>query len=179
MTAIFGGGCFWCTEAVFKGLRGVKSVVSGYAGGDPSTSSGQAPTYEEVSEGNTGHAEVIKIDFDPEKISYGDLLTVFFFTHNPTTPNQQGNDKGEQYRSVIFYEDEEQKTAAENFIKNLVEKKAYESEIVTQVLPVKNFFPAEGYHQDYYARNKNQSYCELVIEPKLEKLQKKFADLLA
>ncbi len=181
-TAVFGGGCFWCTEAVFQELKGVASVVSGYAG-SPSlkASADQAvkpPTYEEVSTGKTGHAEVIKIEFDPEEISYKDLLGVFFSSHNPTTPNRQGADVGEQYRSVILYTTEEQKREAEDYIKILVQSGAYKDKIVTEVKPLEKFFEAEGYHQDFYENNKHKPYCELVIDPKIEKLKKEHADLL-
>lgn len=171
--AVFGGGCFWCTEAIFERLRGVLSVTSGYAGGDA-----EKPSYEQVSGGGTGHAEVIKIEFDPEKISYEDLLTVFFFTHDPTTLNRQGADVGTQYRSVIFYSDENQKSQAEKFIKNLENNKAYERPIVTEIKPVEKFYPAEIYDQKYYANNKEAPYCQIVIAPKLEKLEKRFAELL-
>ncbi len=171
-TAVFGGGCFWCTEAVFKMLRGVESVTPGYSGGD------DKPTYEQVSSGNSGHAEVIEITFDPNSISFEDLLTVFFASHDPTTLNRQGNDIGTQYRSVIFYTNEDQKKSAEKFITEINASNEKGKPIVTEILPLKKFFPAESYHLDYYARNQNQPYCELVINPKLEKVQQKFANLL-
>ncbi len=171
--AVFGGGCFWCTEAVFKMLRGVSSVVPGYAGGTTAN-----PTYEDVSRGNTGHAEVIKIEFDPILIRFEDLLTVFFGSHDPTTPNRQGNDVGTEYRSIILYSTPEQKTKAEHFIKELNTSSTEGKPIVTEIEPLKEFYIAENYHQDYYARNKGQPYCEVIINPKLQKVQEKFADLL-
>jgi peptide-methionine (S)-S-oxide reductase len=171
--AVFGGGCFWCTEAVFDELRGVKSVVSGYAGG-----STKNPTYEEVCGGRTGHAEVIKIDFDPGEIAFKDLLTVFFATHDPTTLNRQGNDVGTQYRSAIFYADEEQKREAEAFIKELNDSKAFGKPVVTTLEPLGEFYVAEDYHQKYYANNPYQPYCQYMIPPKLSKLHKQFGELL-
>jgi peptide-methionine (S)-S-oxide reductase len=171
--AVFGGGCFWCTEAVFDELRGVKSVVSGYAGG-----STKNPTYEEVCGGRTGHAEVIKIDFDPAEIAFKDLLTVFFATHDPTTLNRQGNDVGTQYRSAIFYADEEQKREAEAFIMELNDSKAFGKPVVTTVEPLGEFYEAEDYHQKYYANNPYQPYCQYMIPPKLNKLHKQFSALL-
>mgnify|MGYP001619811915 CR=1 FL=1 len=176
-TAVFGGGCFWCTEAVFKILKGVISVAPGYAGG-PSASSGQVPTYEQVCSGTTGHAEVIRIEYDPEIISYNDLLTVFFATHDPTTPNKQGNDIGTQYRSIILYTNEEQKKKADEFIADLNASHKEGSPIVTEVKPLGRFFEAEEYHKNYYARNAEQSYCQVVIHPKLKKVQEQFAKLL-
>jgi peptide-methionine (S)-S-oxide reductase len=172
-TIVFGGGCFWCTEAVFESLKGVISVTPGYSGGEK-----ESPTYTQVSNGNTGHAECIKIKYDPEIISFYDLLSVFFNTHNPTTLNRQGADVGEQYRSVIFYTKLEQKEEAEKLIRELEEKKAFEDEIVTEVKPLDKFYPAEEYHQDYYEKNKGAQYCELIITPKLEKLQKNYENLL-
>jgi peptide-methionine (S)-S-oxide reductase len=171
--AVFGGGCFWCTEAVFDELRGVHSVISGYAGGK-----NQNPTYEQVCMGNTGHAEVIKIDFDPAQISFRDLMTVFFATHDPTTLNRQGNDTGTQYRSAIFYADEEQKAQAAAFIKQLDDAKTFKDAIVTTLEPLTEFFPAEGYHQKFYANNPFQPYCQNMIPPKLTKLHKQFGELL-
>jgi peptide-methionine (S)-S-oxide reductase len=171
--AVFGGGCFWCTEAVFDELRGVKSVVSGYAGG-----STKNPTYEEVCGGRTGHAEVIKIEFDPGEIAFKDLLTVFFATHDPTTLNRQGNDVGTQYRSAIFYANEEQKRDAEAFIKELNDSKATGKPVVTTLEPLDEFYEAEDYHQKYYANNPYQPYCQYTIPPKLNKLHKQFTDLL-
>ena len=171
--AVFGGGCFWCTEAVFDELRGVISVVSGYAGGNTKN-----PTYEQVCSGDTGHAEVIRIQFDATQISFGDLMTVFFATHDPTTLNRQGNDVGTQYRSAIFYADEEQKQEAEAFIKELNDSKAFGKPVVTTVEPLGEFYEAEDYHQKYYANNPYQPYCQYMIPPKLNKLHKQFSALL-
>ena len=170
--AIFGGGCFWCTEAVFKTLKGVSAVKPGYAGG-----SKKDATYEKVSSGKTGHAEVTYIEYDPAIISYRDLLTVFFASHDPTTINGQGNDIGPQYRSVIFYTTESQKTEAEKFIKDLNAEKLGPP-VVSEVEPFKEFYEAEDYHKNYYANNKNAPYCQIIINPKLEKVQKQFANLL-
>lgn len=173
-TAVFGGGCFWCTEATFQMLGGVISVVPGYAGGDMLD-----PNYDEVSTGRTGHAEVIKIIFDPAKISYEDLLSVFFNTHDPTTLNRQGNDVGTQYRSVIFYTTPEQKELAEKTIQALNSAHAYEKNVVTEVKPLERFYEAEQYHHNYYKDNPQDAYCEVVIAPKLEKMQKRFERLLS
>ena len=170
-TAIFGGGCFWCTEAFFQNLKGVKSVESGYAGGKIKN-----PTYREVCSGMTGHAEVVKIEFDPEQISFKELLDVFFKTHNPTTKNQQGADVGTQYRSVIFYLDEEQKDQALEYIKGLEQAKVFDKSISTEVSRATEFYKAEEYHQDYYHRNPAAQYCTYVIEPKLQKFQKEFSE---
>ena len=166
-TIVFGGGCFWCTEAVFQDLMGVTGVMSGYAGGNVTN-----PTYEQICSGKTGHAEVIKIDYDPKRIKFHDLLTVFFATHDPTTMNRQGADVGTQYRSVIFYSTEAQKQEAEAFIKELGEG------IVTQLEPLNNFYPAEEYHRNYYKNNSSAPYCQMVINPKLQKVQEKFYELL-
>ena len=171
--AIFGGGCFWCTEAVFQNLKGVTNVVSGYMGGHK-----PKPTYEDICNGNTGHAEIIRIEFDPDQISYEELLFVFFKTHDPTTLNRQGNDMGNQYRSVIFYESQEQKAAAEFMIDQLDKDMVFEQPIVTEVRPVSVFYEAEGYHQDYYNNNANKPYCMHVIQPKLNKFIKEFRDHL-
>jgi peptide-methionine (S)-S-oxide reductase len=171
--AVFGGGCFWCTEAVFDELRGVISVVSGYAGG-----STKNPTYEQVCSGDTGHAEVIRIEFDPDQISFCDLMTVFFATHDPTTLNRQGNDVGTQYRSAIFYANEEQKREAEAFIKELNDSKSFGKLVVTTLEPLGEFYEAEKYHQKYYANNPYQPYCQYMIPPKLNKLHKQFGALL-
>ncbi len=171
--AVFGGGCFWCTEAVFNELHGVVSVMPGYAGGNLSD-----PTYEQVCSGRTGHAEVIRIDFDPSPISFRDLLAVFFATHDPTTLNRQGADVGSQYRSVVFYADEQQKRETESFIKELGDSHAYEAPIVTALEPLTGFYPAEEYHRNYYERNPYQPYCQFTIPPKLTKLHKRFTDLL-
>lgn len=172
-TAVFGGGCFWCTEAVFKMLNGIVSAVPGYAGGEK-----ENPTYDDVCGGTTGHAEVIRIEYDSEKISFKNLLTVFFATHDPTTRNRQGNDVGTQYRSIVLYTDESQKKEAEVFIKELNDSSKDGKPIVTEVEPLTKFFEAENYHKDYFARNKENPYCEIVINPKLEKVQKEFAELL-
>jgi peptide-methionine (S)-S-oxide reductase len=171
--AVFANGCFWCTEAVFSMLKGVQSVKPGYTGGVTNN-----PTYEQVCNGNTGHAEALEITYDPLIISYDDLLTVFFNTHDPTTLNRQGNDIGTQYRSAIFYADEEQRQKAEALVKELNEKKAYENPVVTEVKPLTEFSEAEDYQHDYYKKNKSAPYCQLVIAPKVEKLQKRFAELL-
>lgn len=171
--AVFGGGCFWCTEAVFKMLKGVSSVAPGYAGGTTAN-----PTYESVSSGTTGHAEVIKVEFDPSVITYRDLLTVFFATHDPTTLNRQGNDVGTQYRSVVFYTNDGQKNEAERFIEEIDSSHPDGNKTVTEVKPLVKFHPAEEYHKNYYAQNKAAPYCQLIINPKLEKVQKEFAALL-
>jgi peptide-methionine (S)-S-oxide reductase len=172
-TATFGGGCFWCVEAVMERLAGVSKVVSGYAGGDVPN-----PSYQQVCSGKTGHAEAVQVTFDPAVISYQELLTVFFGTHDPTTLNRQGADVGTQYRSVIFYHDAEQKAAAQRVIADLEREKVFAKPIVTQVVPFENFYPAEDYHQEYYERNSGQPYCQVVIAPKLEKLRDKYANLL-
>jgi peptide-methionine (S)-S-oxide reductase len=172
-TAVFANGCFWCTEAVFSSLKGVSLVQSGYTGGHLAN-----PTYDQVSDGTTGHAEAILIEYDPAVISYSDLLSVFFNTHDPTTLNRQGNDVGTQYRSAIFYADEEQKRAAEDLIHELNETKAYDRTVVTEVQPLGEFYPAEEYHSTYYKLHSDAPYCALVIAPKLEKLQKQFENLI-
>lgn len=171
--AIFGGGCFWCTEAVFQNLKGVYNVVSGYMGGHKPD-----PTYEDICNGDSGHAEVIRIEYEPEEISFEDLLLVFFKTHDPTTLNMQGNDMGNQYRSVIFYHNQEQKTAAENMIDKLEKELVFERPIVTEVTPASKFYEAEDYHQDYYNNNSNKPYCAHVIQPKLTKFTREFKDKL-
>jgi len=171
-TATVAGGCFWCTEAVFKQIKGVESVVSGYAGGHVDD-----PSYEAVCSGETGHAECVQVTYDPDVIDYEDVLTVFFATHNPTTRNRQGPDIGSQYRSVVFYHDEEQRETSEAFITDLGD--TYDDPIVTEVEPLETFYPAEEYHQDYYERNPNQGYCAVNIDPKLKKLNEEFRDLLA
>ena len=175
--AVFGGGCFWCTEAIFQELKGVVSVVPGYAGGAPTTD-GEGMSYEEVSSGKTGHAEVIKIDFDPAQISYHDLLTVFFATHDSSTPNRQGADVGTQYRSIILTMDETQRREAENFINELNNSTSAGAKIVTEIKPLTRFYEAEEYHRDYYKNNSNQPYCQLVINPKLQKMQERFYAIL-
>jgi peptide-methionine (S)-S-oxide reductase len=171
--AVFAGGCFWCTEAVFQKLRGVKSVLPGYSGGAIDN-----PTYEQVSSGQSGHAEAIQFEFDPELISYQDLLNVFFATHDPTTLNRQGNDVGTQYRSTIFYATEEQNHQAQEMIAKLTEEKVFTDPIVTTLEPLTKFFEAEDYHKNYYQRNENQPYCQIIINPKLKKLKEKFASLI-
>lgn len=173
-TAIFGGGCFWCTEAVFRRLKGVASVMPGYAGGTQ-----ENPTYDDVCTGTTGHVEVVKVEFDPAKISYRDLLTVFFATHNPTTKNKQGNDTGTQYRSIILYTTADQKREAELFMELLSSGKTFSEPLVTELEPLTAFYPAEISHREYYEKNKNQQYCQIVIDPKLEKLKKRFHSLIA
>jgi peptide-methionine (S)-S-oxide reductase len=162
--ATFGAGCFWCVEAVFERLDGVSSVVSGYAGGNKAN-----PTYEEVCTGQTGHAEVAQITFDPSKISYEKLLSIFWESHDPTTLNRQGADAGTQYRSAIFYHDERQRLAAEQSMAEA--RKEFDDPIVTEIVALKEFYPAENYHQDYYNNHKNAPYCALVIGPKLKKLK--------
>jgi peptide-methionine (S)-S-oxide reductase len=171
--ATFGSGCFWCTEAVFQRLKGVEKVVSGYAGGHVVN-----PTYRQVCGGDTGHAEVIQVQYDPSQTKYEQLLEIFWKTHDPTTPDQQGNDYGPQYRSVIFYHNEEQKRLAEEYKKKLDEAKIWKDPIVTEISPFTNFYPAENYHQDYYNQNKYQPYCTYVIRPKIEKLEKVFREQL-
>jgi len=168
-TATFGGGCFWCTEAVFLELRGVKSVESGYAGGHVDN-----PTYEQVCTKTTGHAEVIQITYDPDAVSYEDLLEIFFQTHDPTTRDRQGNDVGPQYRSAVFTHTPEQKQTAEAFIAKLNESDAFASPIVTEVTEINNYYPAENYHQNYLANNPSNPYCAMVARPKVDKLRKQF-----
>ncbi len=170
---VFGGGCFWCTEAVFMMLRGVEKVVSGYAGGTKSN-----PTYDEVSSGATGYVEVISLDYDPAQISFRDLLTVFFGSHDPTTLNRQGGDVGTQYRSVVFYTSPAQQTEATDFIAEVNASNKLGRPIVTAVEPLSNFYPAEDYHQDYFRTHPGNPYCEIVINPKLEKVGQQFAALL-
>lgn len=167
----FGNGCFWCTEAIFQQVKGVVKSTSGYSGGHV-----ENPTYEQVCEKNTGHAEVIQIEYNPAEVSIDELLEIFWQTHDPTTLNQQGNDVGPQYRSVVFYHNEEQKQRAEFFKKKLDEAGAFEKPIVTTIEPFTNFYVAENYHQDYYSRNGNQPYCYFVIRPKMEKFEKAFKD---
>ncbi len=168
-TATLGGGCFWCTEAVFKMLKGVDNVESGYSGGSLPN-----PTYDDVSTGTTGHAEVVQLTFDPEVISYREILEIFFTTHDPTTLNRQGSDAGTQYRSVIFYHNEEQKATAEALTEQLTKEKVWNAPIVTQIQPFKAFYKAENYHKDYYEKHRSQPYCQIVIAPKIEKLRKSF-----
>ncbi|MDB5350377.1 MAG: methionine-S-sulfoxide reductase [Planctomycetota bacterium] len=166
--ATFGGGCFWCLEAVFEKIPGVKNVVSGYSGGTV-----QNPSYEEVSTGETGHAEVVRIEFDPELVTYEKLLDVFWACHDPTTLNSQGPDFGTQYRSVVFYHDDKQKVAAEKSAKKLTTARTYDSPIVTELVPEAPFFVAEAYHQDYYRKHRTAPYCRMNIAPKLKKLKLK------
>lgn len=170
-TITFGSGCFWCTEAIFQQVEGVIKVVSGYSGGHVVN-----PTYEQVCEKNTGHAEVCQLVYDPSKVSFDMLLEVFWQTHDPTTVDRQGNDVGPQYRSVIFYHDDEQRKKAEHYRDELNKANAFGSPIVTAIEPFRNFYAAENYHQDYYRNNRNQPYCYFVIRPKLEKFEKVFRD---
>lgn len=171
--ATFGNGCFWCTEAIFEQLEGVTKVESGYAGGEVKN-----PTYKAVCTGETGHAEVIRLTYNPEVISFRELLDVFFNTHDPTTLNRQGADVGTQYRSAIFYHNESQKNEAEKMIADLKNEKIFDNTIVTEVTAINNYFVAENYHQDYYNNNKNEGYCRMVINPKLEKFTKKYKNKL-
>ncbi|HEY4290494.1 MAG TPA: peptide-methionine (S)-S-oxide reductase MsrA [Puia sp.] len=169
--ATFGTGCFWCTEAVFQQLKGVLKVTSGYMGGHT-----ENPKYKEVCTGATGHAECLQILFDPAIISYEDLLEVFWFSHNPTQLNRQGNDVGTQYRSAIFYHNPEQQRQAEEFKKELAGQKAYEEPVVTEITAATDFYPAEDYHIDYFSTNASQPYCSMIIRPKVEKIKRVFAD---
>jgi len=169
-TAILGGGCFWCLEAVFDRLVGVKSVESGYMGGNVDN-----PTYQQVCSGNTGHVEVVRVTFDPDELSYRELLEVFFTLHDPTTLNRQGNDVGTQYRSVIFYTSDDQRVTAEKVIAELRAAREWPDPIVTTVEPATKFFIAEDYHQEYYENNSYQPYCQFVVAPKVKKFQQKFA----
>jgi peptide-methionine (S)-S-oxide reductase len=171
--ATLGGGCFWCLEAVYQNLRGVKKVESGYAGGHVDN-----PTYKQVCYGDTGHAEVVQITFNPNDISFKELLEVFFTIHDPTTLNRQGADIGTQYRSVIFYHSQEQKEIAENIIAELTAEGVWSDPIVTEVTPLDKFYVAEGYHQNYYATNPNQGYCRAVIAPKVAKFRQTFIEKL-
>lgn len=172
-TIVLGGGCFWCTEAVFDRVRGVVDVESGYSNGETVN-----PSYEQVCTGRTGHAEVVKVVFDPEEISLHEVLEIFFVVHDPTTLNRQGNDVGTQYRSGIYYTDDEQKRVAEEVIREITDSKTYRSPIVTEVRPLTNYSKAEAYHQDYFLNNPNQGYCAFVVGPKVEKFQKTFAKYL-
>ncbi|MGA8542488.1 MAG: peptide-methionine (S)-S-oxide reductase MsrA [Thermoplasmata archaeon] len=171
--ATIGGGCFWCTEAVFSELRGVERVDSGYAGGLTAH-----PSYEQVCTGRTGHAEVVQVTFDPRVLSYHDLLSIFFTVHDPTTLNRQGADAGTQYRSVILYRDEGQKATAEQVIREVEQEKIWRKKIVTEVAPLTAFYPAEEYHRDYYRRNPSGGYCQMVIAPKVAKFRSKYSDRL-
>ncbi|HZY09843.1 MAG TPA: peptide-methionine (S)-S-oxide reductase MsrA [Bacteroidota bacterium] len=172
-TATFGAGCFWCVESIFQNVKGVQSVISGYAGGSVAD-----PTYQQVCNGTTGHAEVCQITYDPTVVSYADLLEVFWKTHDPTTPNRQGNDVGSQYRSVIFHHTDEQKRIAEHYKKELGNAGIFNASIVTEIKPFTNFYKAEDYHQNYYNTNSEQPYCQFVIQPKLEKFKKVFKEKL-
>ena len=172
-TTTVGGGCFWCVEAVYDGLRGVESVVSGYMGGHVKN-----PTYEQICTKTTGHAEVVEVTFDRTVVSLAEVLEVFFVTHDPTTLNRQGNDVGPQYRSAIFYHNEEQKAVAEEVMARISAEKIYPNPIVTEITAADVFYPAEKYHQDYYANNANQPYCMFVVAPKVQKFRKHFIDKL-
>lgn len=171
--ATLGGGCFWCLDATFSRLRGVRKVESGYAGGHA-----PAPDYHQVCSGTSGHAEIVRIHFDATTISYRQLLEVFFAIHDPTTPNRQGNDIGSQYRSVIFWHTPEQQRTAEGLIQELERAGTWPAPVVTQILPAETFFPAEDYHQGYFETNASQPYCQYVVAPKVDKLRRKFQDLL-
>jgi len=171
--ATLGGGCFWCTEAVFSELKGVQKVEPGYAGGTLPN-----PTYEQVCTGRTGHAEVVQVTFDPRVLSYHDLLTIFFTVHDPTTLNRQGADVGTQYRSVVLYHDDRQKATAEEVVRELEGEKLWKKKFVTQLVPFSTFFPAEEYHQDYFRRNPSGGYCQFVIAPKVAKFRSHFAERL-
>ena len=173
-TATLGGGCFWCLEAVYEQLRGVSSVVSGYSGGEVPN-----PNYHQVCSGRTGHAEVVQVHFDPRQISYRDLLEVFFSIHDPTTLNRQGADSGTQYRSVIYHHDEEQKRVAEEVMREVAEQGVWDDPIVTQLEPLPEFYRAEDYHQGYYRNNSGQSYCRVVIAPKVAKFRKQHLERLS
>jgi len=172
-TAVFAGGCFWCTEAIFSELKGVQKVVSGYSGGKLPN-----PTYEQVCTGKTGHAECTQITYDPAQITFAELLEVFWMTHDPTTLNRQGADSGTQYRSAIFYTDEDQKQVASEYKAKLEKEKIWNNPIVTEITKFEKFYPAENYHQEYYQNNPNQGYCRIVITPKIEKFKKIFANKL-
>lgn len=171
--ATFGSGCFWCTEAIFQNLRGVSGVISGYMGGHVKN-----PSYAEVCNGTTGHAEVIHFDYDAELVSFEELLLVFFKTHDPTTLNRQGNDKGSQYRSAVFYHTDEQQQQAEAIINQLDHDQVFDDPIVTEVVPATEFYVAENYHQNYYQQNQSQPYCTFVIQPKLNKFMKEYKEKL-
>jgi peptide-methionine (S)-S-oxide reductase len=172
-TIVLGGGCFWCTEAVYKEVRGITDVESGYSNGHV-----QRPTYEAVCGGDTGHAEVVKLTFDPSQISLRQILEIFFVVHDPTQLNAQGNDRGTQYRSGIYYTTEEQKQAAEEIIAELARDKVYGRPVVTEVKPLANYWPAEAYHQDFFEKNPHQGYCLAVAAPKVAKFRKTFAELV-
>ncbi|ELZ84850.1 peptide-methionine (S)-S-oxide reductase [Haloferax elongans ATCC BAA-1513] len=173
-TATFGGGCFWCIEAAFKELDGITAVTSGYAGGDVPN-----PSYEEVCNGTTGHAEVVRVTFETAVLDYEDLLEVFFTVHDPTTVDRQGPDVGSQYRSAIYTESDEQQRLAEQFVDELESAEAFDDPIVTEIEPLDTFYEAEAYHQDYFEKNPNQPYCAVNVAPKVKKVREKFADKLA
>ena len=173
VSAVFGGGCFWCTEAVFKALKGVHGVLSGYCGGDI-----EHPTYEQVCSKRTGHIEVVKVDFDPAVISYGELLEVFFATHDPTTPGRQGNDVGPQYQSAVFYQTQEQQEITTQYVAELESAQQYSNPICTEIRPSAIFWPAEQYHSDYFSLHLEQGYCQMVIAPKVSKFKKQFSSKL-
>ena len=172
-TATLGAGCFWCTEAVFDNVRGVEDVVSGYSGGHT-----ENPTYQQVCSETTGHAEAVQIKFDPNEISYEEVLQIFFGTHDPTTKDRQGNDVGSSYRSAVFYHSPEQKETAEKVVKNLTDEDVFGKPIVTEITEFTNFYPAEDYHQNYFENNPNQPYCAAVVSPKVGKFRQKFSDRL-
>jgi len=172
-TAYLGGGCFWCVEAVYVELIGVTSVISGYAGGMK-----ENPTYEEVCSGKSGHAEIVKISFNADEIKFETIINIFLSIHDPTTLNRQGNDVGPQYRSIILYENEEQKQIVEKIINEFIEQKIWKNPIVTEVTPLDRFYEAEKYHQNYFVNNPNQPYCKFVVEPKVIKFRKQFSHLL-
>ena len=172
-TATLAGGCFWCAEAVFQRVKGVKSVIPGFTGGNIKN-----PAYREIITGRTGHAEAIQISFDPETVSFRELLFIFFGTHDPTTLNRQQNDVGTQYRSAVFYHSEEQKNTAFEVIQELENEKVFQNKIVTEISPASNFYPAEEEHKDYYDQHRQQPYCQYIIDPKIEKLRNSFADKL-
>lgn len=172
-TATLGAGCFWCVEAVFDDLKGVENVVSGYSGGHTKN-----PTYQQVCSETTGHAEVVNVEFDPNEISFKEVLQVFFTVHDPTQLNRQGNDIGSSYRSAIFYHDDVQKQVAEETIKEIETEKIYDKQFVTQIAPFDKFYSAEGYHQEYFANNPNQPYCAAVVAPKVAKFRQKFVSRL-
>ncbi len=171
--ATFGGGCFWCTEAIFQAVKGVSHVESGYAGGNVKN-----PSYREVCSGLTGHAEVIQITFNHGIVGYEQLLEIFWNTHDPTTLNRQGADEGTQYRSVVFYHTDEQRRLAEEYKKQLQTSGTFKDPMVTEISPLNSYYPAEGYHQNYYVQNQNQGYCQFVIRPKVEKFRKKYSEKL-
>jgi methionine-S-sulfoxide reductase len=170
-TLVLGGGCFWCTEAIYNTIEGVIEVIPGYTGGETKN-----PTYSEVCTGETGHAEVVLIKFDPKRVELSQLLHIFFMSHDPTTINRQGADVGSQYRSAIFYSSSEQKSESLKMIGELTKQQAFKSEIVTEVVPLTLFYKAEDYHVNYYSRNKNQGYCRIVIQPKIEKIKKNYLE---